>query len=255
MYPILFHIYGFEFYTYPIVIFIGILVSSYVFIRLCFSKKLMIDFFSDYLWLFAGSSFVFARIGGILETPYAYTLEPIKILNVLDGGYNFYAGILGFLVSFLLVSSLKKENFWKWMDTLSLSFLLFTLFLFIAEFLAGKNYGLPSDLPWAIVFNIPEVRYTIPIHPVQLYKLLLVSALLLFLYVHAKKRLYDGVISSYALFGFFLIQAVLSFFHGSLEMLFFDLRLSFLLSALASLLFLVILVYRTHPNMHFFHLE
>lgn len=255
MYPILFQIYGFEFYTYPVVLFFGILISSYVFIRLCFAKKLMIDFFSDYLWFFSGVSFVFARIGGILESFNSYALEPMKVFNILDGSYNFYAGILGFFISFMLVSFLKKENFWKWMDNISLSFLIFTLFLFIAEFLAGKNYGLPSDLPWAIIFNIPEVRYTIPIHPVQLYKFFLVLFLLIFLYFYKQKRLYDGVIASYAFSGFFIIQAFLSFFHGNLEILFFDFRLSFLLSSLASLLFLVILIYRTHPNMHFFHIE
>ena len=255
MYPVLFHIYGFEFYTYPFVLFLGILFASYIFFKICLNKKLSLDFFTDYLWFFIVSFFVFSRIGGVLEVSHNYIIDPLKFLYITDGVYNFYAGFFGFILTFFYITYLKKENIWKWFDAFIIPFLYFIIFLFLADFLSGQNYGVPSNLPWAVVFNIPEVRYTIPVHPVQIYKIISIVFLLCFLFFYKRKKIYDGALSSYGLFGFFLIQSVFSLLYGNLETLIFNFRISFLISTLASFIFLVILVYRTHPDMHFFHIE
>jgi phosphatidylglycerol:prolipoprotein diacylglycerol transferase len=51
----------------------------------------------------------------------------------------------------------------------------------IGCFLAGDDYGTPSDLPWAVAFPLGMPPTDVPVHPTQLYEAtwLLLAAVLL----------------------------------------------------------------------------
>jgi len=253
LFPVLFHFYGYEIHTYPILILIGFILSAYYFTGLCYKYKLMLKFINDYLIIITINTFLIGRIGGILESLNLYTQDPIRILNILDGNYCFFSAFIGCVLSIFIIALFKKENFWKWLDVLSESFLLLMVFVKTANFLSGKSYGSPSSLPWAISYNIPEVRYTIPVHPVQIYELILI-VLLIFLikYIYAKKK-YNGVVASYAFLFYFVVTALMSMFKGAPELLLFKIPISIMFSVMFSAVFLIILIFRTHPNIHFLH--
>ena len=253
MFPVLFHIYGFEIHTYPVFVLLGVLLSSWYIIRLCSQNRLMLQFINDNLFTFSFGVFAFSRIGGILESWSTYSQNPLLIFNIFDASYNFYAGVLGFILMVFLAAFRKKEAFWKWLDVLSRSFLLFFIILSLADFSAGKNYGIPTELPWAVSVSIPEVRYTIPVHPVQIYEFLLLTALFAFLTLKSRKKQYEGVITSYAFFGFFSIQAFIILFQGAPDFVIFGMKFGLLASLFAAGVFLVMLIIHTHPNKHWFH--
>lgn len=253
MYSVLFHIFGFEIQSYPLVVALGVLLASLFLVQSALRSRLSLDFLTDYYYWFLGVMFLGARIGGIIESWEMYAQHPLRLISFFDGGYNFYGSFIGFLLFLVVLSLWKKENIWKWVDIFALPAVVFFLFLSIADFLAGNNYGIPTSLPWAVTFNIPEVRYTIPIHPVQIYEVILLSVLFLFLLRKRKFQKYDGVLASYAMTGVFLIQGGLSYLRGVPETLIFDLRLSFLFSVFFLGIGVVLLVLRTHPHIHFLH--
>lgn len=253
MYPVLFHIYGYEIYTYPLIVFIGLLVTAWVFSRLCRQKKTDINLLSDYIFLVALVVLLFARAGGVIESFDVYLNNPLHILYFFDGAYNFYSGTVGLLLILFVLTFLKRENFWKWLDIVAQSFFFFFFFLAFADFLSGANYGGPSDLPWAVSFNLPEVRYTVPVHPVQLYEAIGIFFLFFVLIFRSKKKYEEGALAVLIFFSFFLLEALLSFFRGEAETLVLGFKLSFLLSLFFSICALVTFVLKTHPNMHLLH--
>ena len=255
MYPILFHIYGFEIHSYPVVVIAGFFLAALYFIRSCGKRRLSLDLVVDHFYALLISTFVFSRLGGIAESYSLYLGDPLRIFNLFDGAYSFFAGVIGLIVAFLLIIWKKKEDIWKWMDTLARPALIFFFFLAIADFVAGKNYGTPTGLSWAVTFNIPEVRYTIPVHPVQIYEAVLVFLLSGYLWILEKKRQYDGVIASYAFLGYFSVLALLSFFRGVADTMIFNLRISLVFSLVFAAIGLILLVLRTHPHIHFLYLH
>ena len=254
MFPVLYSFYGFDLYSYTVVIFFGVILASFYFVNISVKKKLMLEFLNDYLWLIILVSVFFARIGGILEFFSIYKEDPVRIIYLFDGKYNLYGGIFGFLFIFYVLTWIKKENFWKWLDALSLPFLVIFIFKAMGEFFAGTHYGMPVNLPWAVSYNIPEVRYTIPVHPVQIYEAILLFLLIIYL------RLFKGrkkimFVSAYAFSGFFLIQFCLSFLRGVPVKMIYGFKITFLLSGLASAVAMIILIIKTHPNINFFRHE
>ena len=253
MFPILFYINnGLTIYTYPLLILLGSMISSYYFSRIADQNKLTLDFLSDHFFLLTIVTFLFARLGGLIQN-FSMLLENYwRFFYIFDGKYNFYTGIFGFIICFSIIAYFKKENVWKWMDTLALPFLLFFFFTAIGDFLAGNNYGMPSNLPWAVSFNIPEVRYTIPVHPVQIYEAILLLLLILFIQIIKRKNQYNGTIATYSLFGFFLIKTILHFLRGIPDVLVAGFSLSLFFSITFTTLSLIVLAIKIYPHMHFF---
>jgi len=253
LYPLLFYFYGFEIHTYPVIIFLALIISSYYFALTCFKRKLTLDFLSDHFLYIILGTFIFARVGGILESLSLYNQNPLRIIYIFDGAYNFYIAFFGFLITFFIITILKKESFWKWMDAIALPFLLFVFFLAIAEFLSGGNYGTPSGLPWAISFNIPEVRYTIPIHPVQMYEAIFLLLLFFIIRFMQNKSHHNGVISLYTAFGFFTIKVILSFFRGAPDLSIFNFRFSLVVSLILAIICFILIIIKTHNRVHYFN--
>ena len=85
----------------------------------------------------------------------------------------------------------------------------------IGCFMAGDDYGRPTDLPWAVAFHHPDAAdiggapLGIRLHPVQLYESLICLLLFFFLVRLARHKKFDGEIilaysSLYALARYFL---------------------------------------------------
>jgi phosphatidylglycerol:prolipoprotein diacylglycerol transferase len=70
----------------------------------------------------------------------------------------------------------------------------------IGCFMAGDDYGKPTDLPWAVIFTDPEAveiggtPLGIPLHPVQLYESLICLGLFFFLVWLTRRKRFEGEI-------------------------------------------------------------
>jgi len=77
----------------------------------------------------------------------------------------------------------------------------------IGCFLVGDDYGVPSDLPWAMAFPKGLPPTTERVHPTQIYEIILMGAVFIYLWKVRKKTVPTGW-----LFSIFLILAGLERF-------------------------------------------
>jgi phosphatidylglycerol:prolipoprotein diacylglycerol transferase len=216
MHPVLIEILGFTIFTYPVLVGVSLVLSGIILIKKISKKNLSLDFLNDYFYILIITAFLGARLGGILENSFYYLEYPKKIFSILDGNYSFYGSIILIFLVFYFLTKLKKEKFSLWLDALSPALLNFFFFLSIGDFLAGKNYGVPTNFFWGVSFNIPEIRYTVPIHPVQLYESLGIILIFLFVFIFFKfNNKNSGKKGSLSLFLYFLLIFILNFLRVS----------------------------------------
>ncbi len=253
MFQVMFHIGSLEIHTYTIICILSIIFSLYLLAKITLNKKLSLKFLTNYLPLIIIFTFLFARIGGILELSEIYFKNPIRILDIFDEAYNLYFWVFGFLFVFAIITNYIKEIFWVWLDLFVFPFLLFFMFLSVADLCAGYNYWVPSDLPFAISFNLPEVHYTVPVHPVQIYEAVsLILLMVVLLFITNKKR-EPWVLGLYSLLGFFAIQLCLTFFRSTDYLILFGIKLPVLLSFLFVSISIIFIILKTHSHMYFLH--
>lgn len=108
----------------------------------------------------------------ILEEPYYYIQNPLKVFALQDGGYVFYGGFLAGFLFWILACRYHKLSIATMLDFLWAPLSLGYGLGRIGCFFAGCCYGRFCDLPWAIGGK----------HPTQLYattwELLLLISLL-----------------------------------------------------------------------------
>src|SRR5690606_6756519 len=114
-------------------------------------------------------------------------------------GLASHGGALGILAGIFLFCRKTKTGFLWLTDRLIIVIPLAGAFVRIGNFFNSEIIGLPSDLPWAVVFERVDA---IPRHPAQLYEAIcyLLIFILLWNVYHRKPKLKPGF-----LFGLFLI--------------------------------------------------
>ncbi|MCD5382678.1 prolipoprotein diacylglyceryl transferase [Candidatus Gracilibacteria bacterium] len=248
MYPVLFQIGGFEFYSNAVILFFGIIFSSIFLMKNVKKYGLSINFLNDYFYILVISFFLFGRLGEVFLNFSMYLKEPLKILYFWDGNFSFFIGIIGVGLVFYILTFLKKENFLKWIDASFLPFLMGIMFISIADFMAGANYGLPTNGIFGIVFGSPDVKYTLPIHPVQLYEFFAVLMIFFIVKFFSKKKRFAGVLSSFGFFLFFVTEFVLEFFRANIDLMIFGFKFHQILFGVLAFFSLVFFIFKSHRN-------
>ncbi len=119
-----------------------------------------------YLLVIVGGP-VFARlIFAVWEQPEFYMRHPLSILNIWEGGFVYFGGMIGSIALTAIYLRKLKQSIWPWLDffapVLSLGYALGRL----GCFWAGCCYGDICDLPWAMQFPLVDANFR---HPTQLY--------------------------------------------------------------------------------------
>ena len=120
--------------------------------------------------------------GGRLGYMIFYDLErllsqPWSVFMVWQGGMSFHGGLIGVVVAMLWYGRARGRSLFEVAD--------FIVPLVppglaagrLGNFINGRLWGTPSDLPWAMVFHDPRAG-GIPRHPSQLYEALLEGVVL-----------------------------------------------------------------------------
>jgi len=135
--------------------------------------------------------FIGAIIGARLVHCYfyqpSYYLEhPFEVLAVWKGGLASHGGMIGVLITLLFFVKYHKESYLWLLARFTIVGALTAAAIRIGNFINSEIIGLPTELPWAIVFQRID---TIPRHPVQLYEALayiFIFILLLSIYKKSK---------------------------------------------------------------------
>lgn len=177
--PVIFNILGMDVKWYGIAYVFGIMLGYFTLkqnAKIVPNYNLSSSFYDDLIFYMLVAIVVGGRLGHVLFYDFSYYIsKPIDILKTYEGGMSFHGGLLGCTVACYLLCRKYKLEF------LYLSDLLCTVApigLFcgrIANFINAELIGIPTDLPWGVIFPGSD---GIPRHPTQVYEALTEGVLL-----------------------------------------------------------------------------
>lgn len=159
-------------WTHVVFLLIGVWLSTEFCFRLAEGSHLSLHHFQEYgRWYVA--AFILGGRGIAVFADYRVYLNDLLRLFILwDGNFSFLGGAIGVGIVLSMVTREHRSTFLQWLDVLVPSAALGIGFDWLGKLAAGQAYGKPTDVPWGIVYDSMSVRYTVPVHPVQLYYVL-----------------------------------------------------------------------------------
>jgi phosphatidylglycerol:prolipoprotein diacylglycerol transferase len=124
---------------------------------------------------------------------------------------SFHGGLIGVLIAIWFFGQKSKKGFFAVSDFLAPVAPVGLFCGRIANFINGELWGVPSTLPWAMVFPDPRAD-GIPRHPSQLYEALLEGVLLfIILWVYSAKPRPAMAVSGLFLLGYGIFRSAVEF--------------------------------------------
>lgn len=136
---------------------------------------------------------IYVMIGAVLGSrlmhclayePEFYLANPLEILKVWKGGLASHGGLLGVLIALYFFAKKYKESYFWLIARITIPGALTAAFVRFGNFFNSEILGLPTDKPWAIIFERIDL---LPRHPVQLYEAFSYLTLFLILILVYKK--------------------------------------------------------------------
>jgi prolipoprotein diacylglyceryl transferase len=125
------------------------------------------------LFYMLAGAMIGARLGHVLfYRPDYYLSHPIEIIAFWKGvrGLASHGGALGILISLYIYTRRHPAHSYLWLlDRVAVPTALGGMFIRLGNLMNSEILGLPSDLPWAMVFLRVD---NVPRHPAQLYEAL-----------------------------------------------------------------------------------
>ena len=206
MYPILFQFGSFPISSFGVMMVIAFLLGNYL---------LRIDVVAEGYDAIIADDIIFrAAIGGILGAKFYYLIENIPtgqaanningLISIIAGiftlngeriafgiqnfgaGLVFMGGLVGGMAAVSWYIYRKNLNWFKIADLAAPFLVLGHGIGRIGCFLVGDDYGIPTNLPWAIAFPNGLPPTNIAVHPTQLYEMS--AYFIIFFYLRYRKR-------------------------------------------------------------------
>ncbi|MDO8753932.1 MAG: prolipoprotein diacylglyceryl transferase [Anaerolineales bacterium] len=158
-------------------------------------------------------------VNNILGGSTYYLDDPIKILNIPEGGLHFFGGLLFGVIALAIFLQRSGKDMWLFLDALAPATLLGQAIARPANFINQELYGQPTQLPWGIPietghrlaqysdlsqFPVETTRF----HPTFGYEMILNFLIVLFLWWLSRR--YEEQLKPGALFSAWLVFAGLS---------------------------------------------
>lgn len=137
---------------------------------------------------------IYVLIGGIIGARLlfvaldwaSYSAHPQSVLALWEGGLSFHGGVLGAMIAAFLFARRYRIGFGELTDIAAPGLALGFVFGRFGCFFNGCCYGIPTKLPWGVVF--PHATWqngapiSGPVHPTQIYAALASLAIFAILY-------------------------------------------------------------------------
>ena len=176
-----------------------------------------------------------------------YSIHPIEILYLWQGGMSFHGGLIGVIVAQIITSNKYKINFLTLTDISSLSAPFGFMLGRIANFINGELYGRVTQHPIGIIFpnggNLPR-------HPSQLYEAFfegfILFLILNFLFYFSKIKSLTGMLSGVFILLYGVFRFLIEFFRepdAQLGLIFSSLTLGQILCLVMTIVGLLTIIY------------
>lgn len=223
---------------------IALLTASYLAVQRLKRRRVNFTLFIEHSTGFLISALIGSRIVYFFSNTSQYfpsfdLRTAWNFISIWDQGLSFWGAFIGFLLMLTYRIIKEKEELWKWYDALIVPGLVGIGIGNIGAFLGGYSYGKPTSLPWGVTYEVFNVKYTVPIHPTQIYGLL---GIILILW--SKKKLKEktqffeteGNTTVYLSSTFCLLYFLIEFLRGDDRIMLLGMRLSSILFLIALLI-------------------
>lgn len=212
--PVAFSIFGLEIRYYGIFWALAFIAGIYFFTNFVRREKLPEKLVDSLFWCATLLGIFGARLGHCLfYEPEVYLAEPLRILNIREGGMASHGAAIGFLLGLIIFSRMNKISFWWAADRIMIPVAIGGAGVRLGNLMNSEIYGRQTDLPWGFIFE--RNGETVPMHPTQIYEALfyiLVFVVLVWLYYkHDAGRKHPSLLFGVGLVGIFLSRFLLEF--------------------------------------------
>lgn len=224
MFPFIFKHGEFVIQTFSFMLMVASLVATLIIYKLAPKKGLSQIAILDIGIIGTLSAIVGMRIFHVLvEYPSYYWEDPWRVFQIWKGGFVSYGAVIGITVSVFIYLRIKKLPFWPYCDLVALIGPVINFIVRIGCLGAGCCYGRPTDSFLHLTFTNPASDAGhkfpgIPLHPTQIYDLLLngVWLFIVLIFIYRRKKFEGQVTASF--FMFYAVQrAFVEFFRGDAD--------------------------------------
>ncbi|QFU21354.1 prolipoprotein diacylglyceryl transferase [Shewanella eurypsychrophilus] len=199
--PVLISFMGLKVHWYGALFATAIACGFQVMKRIYIKEKLPVESLDNLLMYCVIGIIVGARLAHcIFYDPAYYFSNPLKIFAIWEGGLASHGGGLGAILALYYYRRKMDMPFLFLLDRLAIATAIFGFFVRMANFMNSEILGLPSSVPWAIVFERIDM---LPRHPAQLYEA--IAYLLIFIGLWAIYKYTEMKQKEGAIFGLFLV--------------------------------------------------
>ena len=213
--PVAFQIFSLEIRWYSLAYIIGIVIG-WLLCKKIFNKNSKINAnFDDYITYIIIGIIVGGRIGYIAFYNFNYYINNIlDIFKIWEGGMSFHGGLIGIIIVSVLFGKKHDQDYFLYMDLVALVAPIGIFFGRLANFINSELYGVPTEVPWAVIFMQID---NFARHPSQLYEALLEGIVLFLILLYFRKKNYlekPGLISSIFLIFYSVFRFIVEFFRA-----------------------------------------
>ncbi len=148
---------------------LAVYASTEFFLRLAASASLSIQSVKDNVRWHLLAFLLMGRLLAIVGNYQTYLKHLTRVLIFWDGEFSFLGGAIGIALVLFWSTRTQRATFLQWLDVLLPATTFGLAFDWVGMFLGAQAYGKPTNLPWGVIMDTFNVRYSVPIHPVQLY--------------------------------------------------------------------------------------
>jgi phosphatidylglycerol:prolipoprotein diacylglycerol transferase len=198
MHPVLIQFGPFSIRYYGLMYVVGIIIAIFL-VRSEVRRKglpLTDDEQTNLLMFTVLAGIIGARLYYVLFTWPHYRQVPWDIPAVWRGGLAIHGGVLGGIAAVIWFARRKAIPLLRLTDVLAPPLILGQALGRFGNFMNGDAHGVPTALPWGIVFaaNTPAGSQfpNIPLHPTMLYEMAINLSIFAYLWSTRKRRTKDG---------------------------------------------------------------
>lgn len=243
-----FSIFNIDVYWYAILIVLGMATALLLCKRDSGKYDIKFDTILDLSLYVIPISIISARLYYIIFNLDPYIAEPLKIFDFRSGGLAIYGGIIGAVITIIIFCKKRKINFLDILDYVAPFLPLAQAIGRWGNFINVEAYGTETTLPWKM--GIFENGIYKEVHPTFLYESIATFIIFTILYRIRNKRKFKGEITALYLVMYSFIRFLIEGLRID-SLMFFNFRISQVLSLSIFVVFLIILLkkYKNYKKM------
>ena len=135
--------------------------------------------FEAAVWWLGIAGVLGARTLYVVQWGLGPTADPLHFLMLWDGGLSFYGGLVGGAVALAVFARRRGLPLALLADVAAAAAALGMAIGHVGCLISGDSYGIPTSLPWAIVYRNPGAMAPlgVPLQPTQVYEAVAVGLL------------------------------------------------------------------------------